>query len=58
VSAGLARSLERGLRAGTQHAVLGDERPVEIESEGGDGPREVRRKLDRYGAVPPVEVTT
>jgi hypothetical protein len=58
VSAGRARPLERGLCPGTQRAVLGDERPVEIEGEGGDGPRKARRKLDRYGAVPPVEVTT
>jgi hypothetical protein len=41
-----------------QNAVLGDQRPVEIEGERGDGPRKARRKLDRYGAVPPVEVTT
>jgi len=39
-----------------QHAVLGDQRPVEVEREGADARREPRRKL--YGAVPPVESTT
>ena len=39
-----------------QHAVLGDQRAVEIQREGGD----VRRKRggEVYGAVPPVESTT
>jgi hypothetical protein len=39
-----------------QHAVLGDQRPVEVEREGGDARREAGRKL--YGALPPVDVTT
>jgi hypothetical protein len=41
-----------------EHAVLGDQRPVEVEREGGDAPRESVRELDRYGTWPPVEVTT
>jgi hypothetical protein len=41
-----------------QHAVLGDQRPVEVEREGGDAPREALRELDRYGVLPPVDVTT
>jgi hypothetical protein len=49
-------------RARPQHAVLGDQRPVKVEGEGGDVPREVRRKvyagLQIYGSVPPVAVTT
>jgi hypothetical protein len=50
------RPFERVPGALPQHAVLGDQRPVEIEREGGD----VRRKRGRelYGAVPPVESTT
>jgi hypothetical protein len=50
------RALERLLCARAENAVLGDQRPVEIEREGGD----VRRKRGRelYGAVPPVDVTT
>jgi hypothetical protein len=58
VRPGRARPLEGVLRAWAQNAVLGDQRAVEIEGEGGDVPRKARRKLDRYGAVPPVEVTT
>jgi hypothetical protein len=56
VGARLARSCERVPSAWPQHAVLGDQRPVEIEREGGD----VRRKRggEVYGAVPPVESTT
>jgi hypothetical protein len=56
VRARLARSRERRPRARTQSAVLGDQRPVEIEGEGGD----VRRKRGReiYGAWPPVDFTT
>jgi len=52
----VSRSRERLPGARPQHAVLGDQRPVEIEREGGD----VRRKRGRelYGAVPPVETTT
>jgi hypothetical protein len=50
------RSLERRAGPGPQHAVLGDQRPVEIEREGGDARRKRRRKI--YGAVPPVESTT
>jgi hypothetical protein len=58
VGAGRARARERFLRARPQHAVLGDQRPVEVEREGGDGPRETRRELDGYGTLPPVEETT
>jgi hypothetical protein len=58
VDAGRARARERFLRPGPQHAVLGDQRPVEVEREGGDGPRESRREIDGYGALPPVEETT
>jgi hypothetical protein len=56
VRTGGSRSRERLPGARPQHAVLGDQRPVEIEREGGD----VRRKRggERYGAVPPVETTT
>jgi hypothetical protein len=43
VGAGRARAGERVTRARVQHAVLGDQRPVEIEREGGDVPREPRR---------------
>jgi hypothetical protein len=39
-----------------EDAVLGDERPVEVERERVDVRRKRWRKL--YGAVPPVEVTT
>jgi hypothetical protein len=39
-----------------EHAVLGDQRAVEVEREGGDARRESGRKL--YGTVPPVDVTT
>ena len=56
MGAGVAHRREGGTRAGPQHAVLGDQRPVEIESERGDVPRERRGEL--YGAVPPVAVTT
>ncbi|MFL5916046.1 MAG: hypothetical protein ACJ752_10485 [Gaiellaceae bacterium] len=45
-------------RARPQNAVLGDQRPVEIEREGGDAPREPRREVERYGGVPPVDFTT
>ena len=41
-----------------QHAVLGDQRPVEVEREGGDVPREALRERERYGALPPVDSTT
>ena len=40
VRAGVANGAERRARARPQHAVLGDQRPVEIEGEGGDVPRE------------------
>jgi hypothetical protein len=58
VGPGGARPRERRLRPRLQHAVLGDQRPVEIEREGGDPPRESLREVDRYGALPPVDVTT
>jgi hypothetical protein len=54
----LSCAREGRLRARAQHSVLGDQRPVEVEREGGDVPREVLRELDRYGALPPVESTT
>jgi hypothetical protein len=50
------RLRERVAGARPQHAVLGDQRPVEIEREGGDVRRKRGGKL--YGAVPPVETTT
>jgi hypothetical protein len=54
--AGGPRPRERRAGPGPQHAVLGDQRPVEIECERGDARRKRRRKI--YGAVPPVESTT
>jgi len=56
VDARRSRPRERVTGARPQHAVLGDQRPVEVEREGGDVRRERGRKL--YGAVPPVESTT
>ena len=56
VGAGRPRPGQRLPRAGTQHAVLGDQRPVEVEREGGYVRRKPGREL--YGAVPPVESTT
>jgi len=56
VGAGVANGREGGTSARPQHAVLRDQRPIEIEGESGDVPREVRRKV--YGTVPPVAVTT
>jgi hypothetical protein len=56
VRAARPRAHERVARARPQHAVLRDQRPVEVEREGGDAPREIRGKL--YGALPPVDVTT
>jgi hypothetical protein len=52
------RSRPRKSLPGTrvQHAVLGDQRPVEVQREGGDTRRERGREL--YGALPPVESTT
>ena len=52
----LPRARERFPGAWPQHAVLGDQRPVEVECEGGDARRKPGRKL--YGAEPPVESTT
>jgi hypothetical protein len=54
--AGAPGPRERFPGARPQHAVLGDQRPVEIEREGGDVGRKRGREL--YGAVPPVESTT
>jgi hypothetical protein len=56
VGAGGVRPRESLSGPWPQHAVLGDERPVEVECEGGDGRRKRGREL--YGAVPPVESTT
>jgi hypothetical protein len=49
---------ERVACARAEHAVLGDQRPVEVEREGGDVPREALRERERYGALPPVKSTT
>jgi hypothetical protein len=57
VRAGRTRALERRPRPRVQNAVLGDQRPVEIEREGGDPPRESLREGERYG-LPPVDFTT
>jgi hypothetical protein len=56
VRAALPRAAERVARARAQHAVLRDQRPVEVEREGGNAPRKIRGEL--YGALPPVDVTT
>jgi hypothetical protein len=56
VNAGLPCARQRFAGARPEDAVLGDERPVEVEREGGDARRKRDRKL--YGAVPPVELTT
>jgi hypothetical protein len=56
VRTGVSRPRERLPGARSQHAVLGDQRPVEIEREGGDARRE--RGGELYGAVPPVDSTT
>jgi hypothetical protein len=50
------RPRERLLRARPQHAILGDQRPVEVERERCDGRRELGREL--YGTWPPVDFTT
>jgi hypothetical protein len=51
-----ARRGDRGLRARPEDGVLGDERAVEVDREGGERPGEARWKL--YGSVPPVDFTT
>jgi hypothetical protein len=56
VGAGRTGAVEGLACARPQHAVLRDQRPVEIEREGGDARREAGGKL--YGTVPPVDVTT
>jgi hypothetical protein len=58
VSAACPRPHQRSAGARVEHAVLGDQRPVEVEREGGDVPREALRERERYGAWPPVELTT
>jgi hypothetical protein len=58
VDAGGARPLERVLRPRPQHAVLGDQRPVEVQRERGDVRRESLGDGDRYGSWPPVDFTT
>jgi hypothetical protein len=58
VGAGRPRPRERFLRPWPQHGVLGDQRPVEVEREGGDALWELVRELYGYGALPPVEETT
>jgi endonuclease YncB( thermonuclease family) len=56
VGTGRSGACQRLARARAQQAVLGDQRPVEVECESAD----VRRKRggELYGAVPPVESTT
>jgi hypothetical protein len=56
VCAGCSRPRECVPGARAEDAVLGDQRPVEVEREGGDARRKRGRKL--YGTVPPVETTT
>jgi hypothetical protein len=56
VRAARSRARQRFAGAWPKNAVLGDQRPVEVECEGADMRREPGRKL--YGAVPPVELTT
>jgi hypothetical protein len=56
VCAGGARAGDRLARARPQDRVLGEQRPVEVDREGGDAPREAGREL--YGGVPPVAFTT
>jgi hypothetical protein len=56
VGARRPRPRERILGARPQHAVFGDQRPVEIEREGDDARR--KRGGEVYGAVPPVDSTT
>jgi hypothetical protein len=58
VRAGCARPRERFAGPLAQHAVFGDQRPVEVEREGGDAPRESLRERECYGSLPPVDVTT
>lgn len=56
--AGGADSGDRSARAWPEQRVLGDQRPVEVERESGDVPREALRERERYGALPPVDSTT
>jgi hypothetical protein len=56
VYAGGPRGGDRGFRPRAQNGVLGDERSVEVDREGGERPREAGGKL--YGSVPPVDFTT
>jgi hypothetical protein len=56
VRAGVPRLRERIPGARPQHAVFGDQRPVEIERERSYMRR--KRGGELYGAVPPVESTT
>jgi hypothetical protein len=56
VHAGGARSGDGGLRPRAQDGVLGDQRSVEVDREGGERPGEAGGKL--YGSVPPVDFTT
>ena len=58
VRAGCPRPRERLPGARVKDSVLGDQRPVEVEREGGDVPRESLRECELYGAWPPVESTT
>jgi hypothetical protein len=55
---GRPRTRERVAGARVQHAVLGDQRPVEVEREGRDVRREAARKNEGYGVLPPVDSTT
>jgi hypothetical protein len=58
VRAACPRPLECRLCPRPELPVLGDQRAVEVEGEGVDSTREVRRELYGYGAWPPVEFTT
>ncbi|MDE3024438.1 MAG: hypothetical protein KGI93_02595 [Acidobacteriota bacterium] len=54
--AGVARRRDRRFRARPEDGVLADQRPVEIDREGGERMREAGREV--YGTVPPVDFTT
>jgi hypothetical protein len=58
VDAGGARARDRLAGVRTQDRVGRDQRAVEVDREGGDVGREPCRQFQRYGTVPPVDVTT
>src|SRR5204862_3817208 len=57
VDSGRLDARDRPARVRSQHGVLRNQRPVEVDREGGDVPGKAFGKLKRYG-VPPVDVTT